>query len=131
LDKQQGHYSRLMKKSIVAFLLLFAGLHLSAQQTLSEEQKTDHLILVIRNLKGAVFIRNGEEHTAQAAADHLQMKREKAGLRIKTAQDFIDKIASKSSISGELYMIRFANGKTFPCRMVLENELKKLEGVKK
>jgi hypothetical protein len=101
-----------------------------AQQPFTESQKIDHLINFVRNLKGVTFIRNGEEHTAQAAADHLQMKREKAGSRVKTAQEFIDKIATKSSISGELYMIRFSNGKVFPCQMVLMNELNKLEGKK-
>lgn len=116
-----------MKQKLAILFTLFV-LTVSAQQPLTEEQKIDHLIELIRNLKGATFIRNGGEHTAQAAADHLQMKREKAGTRIKTAQDFIDKVASKSSMSGELYMIRFANGKTFPCQMVLSNELNKLEG---
>jgi hypothetical protein len=117
-----------MKKAIAILLFFsFATAQISAQQTISETQKIDHLILFIRNLKGATFIRNGSEHTATAAADHLQMKRDKAGSRIKTAKDFIDKIASKSSISGEFYMIRFANGKEFPAQMVLTNELKKLE----
>jgi len=117
-----------MKKALAAILLLLlTGAHTGAQTKLTEEQKIDHLILFIRNLKGATFIRNGSEHSASAAADHLQMKREKAGTRIKTAKDFIDKVATKSSISGEYYMIRFANGKEFPAYMVLSNELKKLE----
>ena len=98
-----------------------------AQQSLSETQKIDHLITFVRNLNGATFIRNGAEHKPSAAADHLQMKREKGGTRIKTARDFIEKIATKSSLSGDLYMIRFANGKEFPCQMVLLNELKKIE----
>jgi hypothetical protein len=118
-----------MKHKLAILLTLFV-FTVGAQQPLTEEQKIDHLITLIRNLKGATFIRNGDEHTAVAAADHLQMKREKAGARVKTAQDFIDKIASKSSMSGELYMIRFANGKTFPCQMVLTNELLKQEGKK-
>jgi hypothetical protein len=117
-----------MKKLIpVMLFFVWGATQTSAQQTMSETQKIDHLILFIRNLKGATFIRNGTEHTAIAAADHLQMKREKVGSRIKTAKDFIDKIASKSSISGEYYMIRFANGREFPAQMVLTNELKKLE----
>lgn len=118
-----------MKHKIAILFTLFV-FTVGAQQTLTEEQKITHLITFIRNLKGAIFVRNGDEHTAQAAADHLQMKREKAGARVKTAEEFIDKIASKSSMSGELYMIRFANGKVFPCQMVLSNELQKLEGKK-
>ena len=116
-------------KNLVVVLALFC-VSVVAQQPLTEQQKIDHLISFIRNLNGSAFIRNGQEHTAQAAADHLQMKREKAGSHIKTAQDFIDKVASKSTISGELYMIKFANGKMFPSQMVLSNELKKVEGKK-
>lgn len=114
-------------RSVVWALILFVVTSVGAQQPLTDGQKIDHLISYVRNLKGATFIRNGSEHTAAAAADHLQMKREKAGSRITTARDFIDKIATKSSMSGELYRIRFANGKEFPCYMVLLNELKKLE----
>lgn len=114
-------------KNRLAFLFLVVSVQLFAQQPLTEAQKIDHLISFVRNLKGATFIRNGSEHTPAAAADHLQMKREKGGSRIKTAKDFIDKIATKSTVSGDLYLIRFANGKEFPSQMVLLNELKKLE----
>jgi hypothetical protein len=114
-------------RRIVCVIFLFLAISVGAQQPLTEGQKIDFLISFVRNLKGAIFIRNGSEHTAVAAAEHLQMKREKAGSRITTARDFVDKIATKSSMSGELYRIRFANGKEFPCHMVLLNELKKLE----
>jgi hypothetical protein len=39
------------------------------------------------------------------------MKWTKAGGAIKTAKDFIDKIASQSSVSGRAYQIEFADGK--------------------
>ena len=115
-----------MKNYLIMFVLFF-GTQLNAQQSLTESQKIDHLISFVRNLRGAIFIRNGSEHTPNDAANHLQMKCEKAGARIKTAKAFVEKIATKSSISGDLYIIRFANGKEFPCQMVLFNELKKLE----
>jgi hypothetical protein len=116
------------KKIIGLALFVLASTYLFAQQpTLTETQKTDHLIAYVASLDGAVFIRNGSEHSAKAAAEHLQMKREKAGTRITTAIDFIEKIAAKSSISGKPYQIRFADGKTFTCEPVLKVELKRLE----
>jgi hypothetical protein len=119
-------------KRIIAILLpLVFIIAVNAQQELTEEQKIEHLISFVKNLQGATFIRNGSEHSASDAADHLKMKRNKAGTRIKTAKDFIDKVASKSTVSGEFYMIRFANGKQFPAQMVLTNELKKFEEGKK
>ncbi|MFN5921379.1 MAG: DUF5329 family protein [Bacteroidota bacterium] len=116
------------KKIIGLALFVLASTYLFAQQpALTETQKTDHLIAYVASLDGAVFIRNGSEHSAKAAAEHLQMKREKAGTRITTAIDFIEKIAAKSSISGKPYQIRFADGKTFTCETVLKVELKRLE----
>ena len=38
---------------------------------------------------------------------------------IKTTQDFIDRVASKSSTSGQAYLIRFKNGRTVECRKFL------------
>lgn len=116
-----------MIKSIVLLLFITLTLGGNAQVKITEQQKITHLILFVQQLEGAVFIRNGTEHTPLAAAEHLTMKWEKAGSRVKTANDFIDKIANKSSITGELYTIRFSNGKVFPSKMVLANELKKLE----
>lgn len=98
-----------------------------AQNTLSEQQKIDHLIQYIRSLHGVTFDRNGTAHTPVEAADHLQMKRKKAGSKIKTARDFIEKIASKSSITGKPYLIIFKNGQSITCEAALLNELKKLE----
>ena len=116
------------KKIIGLALFVLASTYLFAQQpALTETQKTDHLIAYVASLDGAVFIRNGSEHSAKAAAEHLQMKREKAGTRITTAIDLIEKIAAKSSISGKPYQIRFADGKTFTCETVLKVELKRLE----
>lgn len=111
------------------FLFLFIVFSLAAnaqQRTYTENQKIDHLITYISQLEDAVFIRNESEHSAKDAAAHLQMKREKAGKRVKTVEDFIVRLASKSSMSGEPYMIRFKNGKEFSCEMVLRLELKRL-----
>jgi hypothetical protein len=96
------------------------------QKAFTETQKIDHLIAYIASLNGATFIRNGDDYSAKDASTHLQMKREKAGKRIKTAEDFILHIATKSSMSGEPYQIKFANGKLIECALVLKIELRNL-----
>ena len=53
-----------------------------------------------------IFIRNGGEHDAAAAADHLQTKYERAGDATMTAEDFIAKLGSVSSTSGRPYRVR-------------------------
>lgn len=104
------------------------GISLFAQQTqYTEAQKIDHLIAYVASLNNAIFIRNGSEHSAREASEHLQMKREKAGKRITTANDFIERVASASSLTGKPYQIRLADGKTYNCETVLKVELKKLE----
>lgn len=59
----------------------------------------------------AQFIRNGKAYDSAAAASHLRAKLRVAGGRVKTAEDFIRYCASQSSVSGEPYEIRFADGR--------------------
>jgi hypothetical protein len=99
----------------------------AATRKLTEKEKIDHLITYIRNLQGTTFIRNGDEYPAKDAAEHLQMKRRKAGDKVKTARDFIDGLASESYISGKEYQIRMKDGKTYKSRDVLMRELERIE----
>ena len=56
------------------------------------------------------FVRNGQRHTAERAEEHLRMKYDKGRKYIDDAEEFIDKIASKSSWTGNPYTIECANG---------------------
>ena len=94
---------------------------------LSEAQKIQALIASVEHLQGAVFIRNGTEHDAAAAADHLRRKLDYAGSRIKTADQFIDKLATGSSMSGKPYKIRFADGHSVESAVYFREQLRKLE----
>jgi low affinity Fe/Cu permease len=55
---------------------------------------------------GCIYIRNGKEHNGNAARDHLQKKRERGRKYYDTTEQFIERIASKSSWSGKPYRIR-------------------------
>lgn len=98
------------------------------QKELTEAQKIEKLILYIEKTE-AKFVRNGSEYSGIDAAKHLRMKREKAGKKITTARQFIDYLASKSSLSGEPYLMKFKNGSTLPVRDILYHQLKKLETI--
>ncbi|MEI7978582.1 MAG: DUF5329 family protein [Bacteroidota bacterium] len=118
---------------ILITLLLVQNIHSSnlnvANKTvavITEEQKIEKLIQYIEN-SDAIFIRNGEEFNAKDAAEHLRMKRKKAGKKVKTAKDFIDFVASKSYMSGEAYKMKFKNGSIINARDMLYNELRKIE----
>lgn len=99
----------------------------STKSSLSESQKIEQLIIELRGIENATFIRNGSEHTPQEAADHLEAKWEKHSSKIRTAEDFIKHLATKSSTSGEKYMIRFSDGKQIPTADILYKKLHQLD----
>lgn len=104
-----------------------AGAASDAATPLTDNQKIERLIAYVAQLEGAVFIRNEKQHTPAEASKHLQLKREKAGDRVKTADDFIRLCASFSSLSGEAYLIRLKDGRTRTAEDVLREELARLE----
>ncbi len=91
-----------------------------------ERIKIEYLIARIKN-SAFSFIRNGEEHTSKRAAMHLMWKYRKRFNDIKTAVDFIDKVASGSWLTGEQYKIKMPDGNTYPTRDILMNELAALD----
>lgn len=93
----------------------------------SETQRIEHLIRSVEQLSNAKFIRNGTPYDAKAAGDHLRLKWREAGARVKTAQQFIELCASKSSVSGQPYQIRFADGKVVTSEAFLRAKLKELD----
>ena len=55
------------------------------------------------------FIRNGKKHAAADAAEHLQMKRRRGKRYFSTTEEFIERLASKSSWTGKPYLIQCQN----------------------
>lgn len=96
-------------------------------KTLTESQKIEQLIATVETMKGAVFLRNNAEHSPKEAARHIRQKLDSAKGKITTATQFIDLVASKSSITGEKYQIRFKDGRTVLVGDFLRDELAKLE----
>jgi hypothetical protein len=93
----------------------------------AEAARIRELIDHVRSLEGAVFIRNGQEHTPAEAAEHLQRKWDAGGDQITTADQFIEQLASQSSTSGEPYVIRFADGKETPSGPYLREQLEEMD----
>ena len=73
----------------------------------------DELIYYV-GTSGVRFIRNGTEHSGAEGAQHLRDKLARVGNRVKTTEDFINGIASKSYLSGKPYLVKFADGHTQP-----------------
>lgn len=90
---------------------------------LTETERIESLIQHVETLEGAVFIRNGEEHDCTAAAKHMRDKWNWKKKEIETAEDFIRVAATKSSMSGEVYRIRFKDGHEEKCGEYLRKQL--------
>lgn len=97
-----------------------------AQAPAAEKAKIEALISNIENLKGASFVRNGKDYDAKTAAKFLRGKWQAQDKEVKSAVDFIDKVASASGTSGKPYVIRFKDGREVKCGDYLTGQLKKL-----
>lgn len=91
-------------------LFLFVGSNAFAAQ-MPEQEKINSLLDALTT-SNITFIRNGEEHDGAWAKNHLAEKLKDAKPAVTTADEFITKVASKSSESGQPYTIKMANGKT-------------------
>ncbi|MDR3424100.1 MAG: DUF5329 family protein [Alphaproteobacteria bacterium] len=92
----------------------------------SEHYKIVYLLNVI-GTSDLVFIRNGVEYTGEEAKAHLQEKLDFVGDHIRTAEDFINYIASESSVTGVSYYVRLADGKQMEAGIWLRGELAKMK----
>jgi hypothetical protein len=79
----------------------------AAQLAPAARQEVDALLRAV-GTSGCEFLRGGTAHPAAKAQDHLQQKFEYLDARgmLKTAEDFIVKAGTRSSMTGEAYAIR-------------------------
>ncbi len=114
---------------IFSLCMLLSGISVAqtSSKRLTEKEKIEQLILAVEQLKDAEFIRGGTAYSAEKAASHLRMKLKKAGDKVKTAQDFIDGIASGSYLNGKPYYIRFKGGKQITSKEFFEAKLKEMK----
>lgn len=94
--------------------------------TSAEQHRIDMLIEAVDKQSDLVFIRNGSEHNAEEAANHLRRKMRRAGNRISTAEEFIDHLATGSSLSGKPYMIRQPGKEPEPAGIFLHRLLREV-----
>lgn len=95
------------------FVLLGIALELTCRtlafaQPLTVAQIEINYLLDYVEISGCEFYRNGSWYDSVQAQQHLRTKFEYIAARkgIETAEDFIDKAASKSSLSGHSYQLR-------------------------
>lgn len=72
---------------------------------------------------GCRMQRNGEMHDAKDAAAHLRMKLERSGRPDMSATQFIERIASGSSVTGRPYLVVCGDGPPVESRVWLRARL--------
>lgn len=114
-----------MKKNIALLFIVFVSLVvvLTYAQDSREASKIQYLIASVEALEGATFIRNGSKYDARSASDHLRLKLKNAGDRVRTAEDFIKHCGSKSSMTGQPYLIKFREGATVKAEIFFRKKL--------
>jgi hypothetical protein len=86
---------------------LIAGLVFFPAAAIADEtidQEVEYLLEFVAG-SGCTFHRNGEDHNSADAADHLRLKYRRGKKYVNSAEQYIDRLASKSSWSGEQYTV--------------------------
>jgi len=77
-----------------------------------------------------VFIRNGGRHSAEKAEEHLRMKYKRGRRYATSTEAFIERLASKSSMTRKLYMMECPGAEPEPTGTWLTQRLEELRNGK-
>jgi hypothetical protein len=101
--------------SVAAALLVFAVAHAAPGPGPVAQAEIGYLLSTVAS-SNCEFYRNGTWYDPKFAADHLSSKYKYllARNQVQSAEDFIEKAASRSSMSGRDYAIRCGSGAAVP-----------------
>lgn len=107
-------------------LFVVASFGAASPRAASEQAKIDWLLAQVRD-SNASILRNGKTYDGRKAAAHLKRKLSFVGSRVKTANDFIRGVASRSEETGRPYEVLFQDGRRKPLGEWLNELLADLE----
>jgi Family of unknown function (DUF5329) len=93
----------------------------------AEVARIERLIRHVADQREVAFVRNGTPYPPGEAAQFLRAKFARMGEHVGSAVQFIEQIASRSSTTGQPYLIRFADGRTQPVAQFLGDELRRMD----
>jgi hypothetical protein len=112
-------------RKLAAFAIVALTLTVHAALPSQERAKIEALIAAVEKLPDAVFVRNGKAHSPATAAKFLRAKWNDRAKDILTAEDFIDKVATRSSTTGRAYLVRYKDGREVASAVFFRAELAK------
>lgn len=96
------------QKWVVFVAFIVVGMSAARADDFRMDREIDYLLDSVVNSK-CVFVRNGKKYKAIDAREHLQMKRRRGKRYFDNTEEFIERLASKSSWSGKAYLIQCGN----------------------
>jgi hypothetical protein len=110
---------------VLGLLVTFASAPISQAAMAAVAQAEVHHLLAFVEGSGCRFFRNDVWYDPPSAADHLRQKYEWLATRdrIATAEDFIDKAATKSSLTGRAYQVQCSSAAPLATASWLRTEL--------
>lgn len=116
-----------ISQSLVTVAIALLAILVSCQvpATPQANQEIKRLLDFVEH-SSCTFVRNGTEYPGPRARAHLEQKLHylESQNRVKTAEDFIDLAASRSSMSGRAYQVRCPGG-VEPANSWLNKELQR------
>jgi len=102
------------------FFLLCSGTLVASDKVKNEE--IEYLLRSVGQ-SDCVFLRNGSEHSAEDAESHLRLKYRNGKKWAKSAGQFIERLATKSSWTRKIYYLRCNGGDRQPTGEWLTGQL--------
>ena len=114
-------------KGILIVLIFFCAIRVIAQRIDDQVACEVKQLIAFVRISNCTFYRNGDWYEVGKAADHINKKYQYAQKRglVKTAEDFIQYAATKSSISGKPYLVQCGD-ESLHCAEWLRAELVQL-----
>jgi hypothetical protein len=117
---------QILRAALLALCLGAAALLAYATPSATEDQLIATLIQRVSSMSAMVFMRNGNEYTSADAAKHMQAKYDYFKKDLVTAEDFIERCASRSEVTGQAYKVKLTDGKVRDANEFLNSELRGL-----
>jgi hypothetical protein len=92
---------RFLRAALLTLLLGASAVLAQATPSDAEDKLIDTLIQRVAKMGTMVFLRNGNEYNAADAAKHMQAKYDYFKKELATAEDFIERCASRSEMTGQ------------------------------
>ncbi|MDJ0917497.1 MAG: DUF5329 domain-containing protein [Woeseiaceae bacterium] len=102
-----------MRRLITLLAALLLSLAANADIGEQSAAEIEHLINSIA-VSDCTFVRNGKRHSPVAAEKHLRMKLKRGKRYVSDAESFIERLASKSSMSKKPYFIECDGAEPVP-----------------